>query len=296
MVYVSMMVCPRCDGPLDATPHGFSCPSCAYRAHRERGVLVFERGIPLDHPDYPADGLDALCRYELDHPWFTHRLKIIRNAFATHVGREEQILEVGAGTGHTARALKDDGYVHVALGDMHVRGLVYAKRLGIETVYQFDLQRPPFRDHFDAVALFDVLEHIPGDVAAVRQVHRMLRPGGRVLLTVPAHSWLWSRVDDLSGHHRRYNRRRLGSLLASAGFDVLECRYFFTALVPGLLLRSLLSRNVTRDSLEGGSGLKVSRLGRIVLGLMSGPGDAVLFPLRHVAGGSLIAVARKARA
>ena len=83
------------------------------------------------------------------------------------------------------------------------------------------------------------------------------------------------------------------SILESAGFEVVECRYFFTALVPGLLLRSLLSRNVTSGTVERGCGLEVSKLGSALLGLASGPGDALLSPLRNLTGGSLLAVARK---
>jgi SAM-dependent methyltransferase len=160
-------------------------------------------------------------------------------------------------------------------------------------LYQFDLRSSPFREHFDVVALFDVLEHIEEDGLALRNINSMLRPGGRVILTVPAHRWLWSRIDELASHRRRYNRKGLSSLLSSTGFKVLESRYFFTAMVPGLLLRSFLSRNATWDTVESGCGLNVSRLGNLVLGLAAGPGDFLLAPLRSVTGGSLLAVARK---
>ncbi len=138
-----------------------------------------------------------------------------------------------------------------------------------------------------------MLEHISDDELVIRNIHDMLRPGGRVILTVPAHRWLWSRIDELSSHHRRYNRKGLASLLGSAGFEVLESRYFFTALVPGLLARSFLSRNATWETVESGCGLKVSRLGNLALGLAAGPGDALLSPLRRITGGSLLAVACK---
>jgi hypothetical protein len=104
---------------------------------------------------------------------------------------------------------------------------------------------------------------------------------------------LWSRIDDLSGHHRRYNRRALTSVLSSGGFDIVECRYFFTALVPGLFLRSLFSHGTTRATLGSRSGLAISRAQKTLLGLMCGPGDAVFASLRVLVGGSLLAVARK---
>jgi SAM-dependent methyltransferase len=249
----------------------------------------------LTGPDYehPLEGLDGLYRHERDHPWFRHRLNVIRRAFARHVGKAEKVLEIGAGTGYTAHVLQEDGYLDLSVGERQASGLFYAKRYGLRRLYQFDLQSPPFRDPFDAVALFDVLEHVSDDARALSHIHGMLRPKGRVLLTVPAHGWLWSRIDDLSGHYRRYDRRGLTAVMTSAGFQVLECRYFFIALVPGLLVRSLRSRHVTSDSIEAGCGLTMSTMGRAILRLASGPGDVVLFPLRHLIGGSLIAVASK---
>ena len=288
-----MIVCPRCGAALTEGEGVFVCGCCPYRAERERGIVLFEPEVRPDHEDYKSEGLDALHAVEGDHPWFRHRLKVIRGAFAAHVGKNEDILEVGAGTGHTARALREDGYGSLSLGDIHVNGLLYAKQRGFRALYQFDVRYPPFRDHFDVVALFDVLEHIKEDQRAVGNIREMLRPQGKVLLTVPAHSWLWSRIDEFSGHHRRYDRRGLRSLLTLAGFEVLECRYFFMALVPGLLARKLRARNVTRTTVARECGLEVSRLGRTLLGLAAGPGDSLLFPLHALTGGSLLAVARR---
>src|SRR5882762_9270247 len=255
----AVIVCPRCAAALAERDDGFACLSCPYRAQREHGIVLFERDLRPDHEDYQSEGLDALYRHERDHPWFRHRLSLILKAFAAHVGTHEDVLEVGAGTGHTARALREAGYGNLSLGEMHTSGLWYAKQYGLEKLYQFDLRSSPFLDHFDVVALFDVLEHISEDGLAVDAIRGMLRPGGRVILTVPAHRWLWSRIDELSSHHRRYTRRGITSLLESAGFEILQSRYFFTALVPGLLARRFLSRKATWETVESGIGLKVSR-------------------------------------
>jgi SAM-dependent methyltransferase len=288
-----VIVCPRCGTGLIERGERFHCNACAYHADRENGIILFDREILPDHEDYKSEGLDSLYRYEREHPWFQRRVKIIERAFADHVEKSEEILEVGAGTGHTALALRDAGYRNLSIGEIHKNGLLYAKQYGLEKLYQFDLRSPPFRDHFDVVALFDVLEHIQDAELAVRSIHDMLRQGGRVILTVPAHRWLWSRIDELSGHHRRYNRKGLATLLIAAGFEILESRYFFTALVPSLLARSFLSRNATWETGESGCGLEVSRFGKLILRLATGPGEFLLYPLRHVTGGSLLAVARR---
>jgi len=288
-----VIVCPRCATGLSEVGAGLECPSCRYRAEREQGIILFEPDILEQHEDYKSEDLDVLYRHEREHPWFTHRVRIILSAFAAYAGKTEDILEVGAGTGHTARALLEEGYRNLSIGEIHRNGLLYAKQYGLEKLYQFDLRSPPFREHFDVVALFDVLEHIGDDTLALRNLHDILRPGGRVIITVPAHRWLWSRIDELSGHHRRYNRKGLSSRLRASGFELLESKYFFAALVPGLLVRSFLSRKATRETAEKGCGLKVSRLGNLMLGLAAGPGDFLLSPLRNVVGGSLLAVARK---
>jgi hypothetical protein len=104
---------------------------------------------------------------------------------------------------------------------------------------------------------------------------------------------LWSRIDELATHYRRYDRKGLASLFESAGFEILESRYFFTALVPGIFIRSFLSRNATWETVESGCGLNVSRFSNLLLGLAAGVGDFLLYPLRKFVGGSLLAVARK---
>ena len=114
-----------------------------------------------------------------------------------------------------------------------------------------------------------------------------------MILTVPAHRWLWSRIDELSSHHRRYDRKGMTKFLEGEGFEILECRYFFTAFVRALLLRSLLSRKTTEATVESDCGLQLSSLGKVVLTALAGPGDALLYPLRTLTGGSLLTVARK---
>ncbi|MEA2342516.1 MAG: hypothetical protein QOF63_685 [Thermoanaerobaculia bacterium] len=288
-----MIICPRCGAGLAENKNGFSCPSCRYSAEREDGIVLFNADIPADHEDFKSEGLDPLHGNEQKHPWFKHRVKIIHKAFRAHAGKREDILEVGAGTGYTAHTLMEAGYENLSIGEMHKSGLLYARAYGLERLYQFDLRTPPFREHFDVVALFDVLEHIADDELAVKNIHHMLRSGGRVILTVPAHRWLWSRIDELSGHHRRYNRKAIALLFERAGFEILESRYFFTALVPALLARSVLSRKATWETIVSESGLTVSRFGNLALRMASGPGDFLLAPLRQFVGGSLLAVARK---
>jgi SAM-dependent methyltransferase len=94
---------------------------------------------------------------------------------------------------------------------------------------------------YDVVLMLDVLEHIADDRSALRAARAVLRPGGTLLLTVPALAWLWSRHDVVNEHHRRYHRRALHDVLRTAGFEVEAVRYFFAWTVGPLLLRRWLN-------------------------------------------------------
>ena len=91
----------------------------------------------------------------------------------------------------------------------------------------------PFADEsFDVVAAFDVVEHCEDDALAVSELARVLAPGGRMLLSVPAYQWAWSDHDVRAGHHRRYTRSRLERLVEGAGLSVARSTYAFGAVFP----------------------------------------------------------------
>src|SRR5260221_1378428 len=169
----NVIVCPRCGNVLVEGEERFSCHACQYRAEKEAGIALFNPEILEDHGDYKAEGLDAVYSQERRHPWFRHRVSVIRKAFLAHVAKTEDILEVGAGTGHTARALLADGYQNFSVGEIHKNGVLYRKQYGLEKLYQIDLRSSPFRDHFDVVALVDVLQHLGDDAPGVRDIHDM---------------------------------------------------------------------------------------------------------------------------
>jgi SAM-dependent methyltransferase len=89
----------------------------------------------------------------------------------------------------------------------------------------------------EVVCLLDVIEHVAEPVAALREAARLLAPGGRVVVNVPAHRWLWSAADDELGHLRRYTRRTLVEELRAAGLEPVLISHVFSWLVPPVWLR-----------------------------------------------------------
>jgi SAM-dependent methyltransferase len=166
----------------------------------------------------------------------------LRRLTAGAPGRPLHLLDVGCGPGNTLRRLAPWGtafgveYSETALG--------VARSRGVPRLVAGDGVALPFRDGgMDCVIASEVIEHIEDDVAALREIFRLLRPGGMLLLTVPAFMSLWRSHDRVYGHHRRYTRRRLLSAVGAAGFETercefLKCLYFFPLLVRAALDRA----------------------------------------------------------
>jgi 2-polyprenyl-3-methyl-5-hydroxy-6-metoxy-1,4-benzoquinol methylase len=258
------------------------------------GIHIFIDQQDQLNEQYNIAGLRRFYKVEQDHFWFVMRKKKILSFFNKYVRKNDEILEVGAGTGNIAQALMQEGY-KLSVGELHYEGLLYAQSYGMKNCYQFDIMSPPFEEHFDVVSLFDVLEHIEDDNQALNNIHTMLKQDGRLILTVPAHQWLWNRYDRVEGHFRRYTIADLKKKLQAAGFEVVQARYFFMFILPLLYLRTWMKKDdgsaITEQ--ERDKDMRVNPVMNGILKAITYLEFTLCRILPNIAGGSIILVAKK---
>ena len=193
-----------------------------------------------NRPTYHAEHFEPLFASEERHFWFRSRNRCIAAAtrLIRDVGSVKDIIEHGCGTGFVLAELQRlFPQARVSGADLFAEGLALARRRFAGQLLQTDVLQCSFRGAFDLVGFFDVLEHLDDELGVLRALREQLRPGGRLLLTVPAHMALWSDYDVASGHRRRYTRPQLVARLSEAGFAVEYCTEFMCALLPLLFVR-----------------------------------------------------------
>lgn len=196
-----------------------------------------------DEPDdkrrldtYDPAFFDTLSRIEERHFWFRARNNLI-GAVCKRLGQRfrpgYRMLEVGCGAGNVLRMLDKTCSRGTVYGmDLFGEGLGYAKQRSHAHLLQGDMRAAPFREAFDIIGLFDVLEHLPNDRQILSDLHGMLAEGGYLILSVPASQSLWSYFDDAAHHCRRYEAVELQDKLVAAGYRVLHCTPFMMSLFP----------------------------------------------------------------
>jgi SAM-dependent methyltransferase len=155
-----------------------------------------------------------------------------------------QVLDVGCGTGANLRLLVDLGFQDVTGLDCSEEAIRWCEAKGLPPVERGDLCGLPFLDdHFDLILATDVLEHIDDEETAVAELHRVLRPGGTLIVSVPAFESLWGLQDEVSHHKRRYRRDALSTRLRGGGLHVSRSFYFnFLLFAPIWFARQLIRK------------------------------------------------------
>jgi SAM-dependent methyltransferase len=232
--------CVACEEVFDGA--GWGCPKCGFTPRQDHGIVCF--AAPDGNDGFDPEAFGHLARIEHDSAWFRSRSQLICWALDAYFPGASSFLEVGCGTGFVLEWLAErKAGVRLSGVELHAGGLARAsRRVPSGDFLQADARALPFRGEFDVVGAFDVLEHISEDEVVLAEMHEALGPGGGLLLTVPQHPWLWSRVDEHAQHKRRYRRIDLLAKVERAGFRVRRVTSFVTLLLPAMALSRVWER------------------------------------------------------
>jgi SAM-dependent methyltransferase len=195
---------------------------------------------------------DAMAELDERHWWYRARREVIasliRRKARPHAGA--RLLEIGCGTGHNLAMLGEFGSVDALEVDETARKLA-EKRLGrpVFSAPLPELAGVPERA-YDLVAAFDVIEHIPDDGAALEGIGRLLKSGGKLVATVPAHQWMWSAHDVVNHHQRRYSKRAFRELIERSPLKLEAIGYLNSLLFPLAVAQRVASKIRNKDDAD----------------------------------------------
>ena len=226
-----------------------------------------------------AAEIDRMAAIEEKHWWFAERRSLLRTVLKDR-RNGGWAADIGAGAGGNVRVLESLGWRPVAF-EYSETGAALAQSRGLQVARADAHTLPLGTGSMGVVTALDVLEHLEDDAQAARELRRVLRPDGVLVVAVPADMSLWSAHDVAVGHHRRYDRAQLDTLLKDAGLEVVRLWSW------NVLLRPLAAMHRKRDT---GSDIQpVPRLLNVLL--RSAVALERLLPVSGRRGVSLFAVA-----
>jgi SAM-dependent methyltransferase len=235
--------CPQCKNTIHKTKNQYLCKYC------DRIYPILE-GIPcFVDQNRTFDGFDAssftfLFKMEQRHFWHVGRKRIILDVLRRNINNlsECRMLEIGCGNGNILTYLEANG-IDIEGGDIFIEGLRFCRqRSNSANLYLLDILSLPFHNNFEIIGIFDVLEHIENDMKALSEINLALKPGGNLILTVPAYQLLWSPFDEGVGHKRRYGLKDIRAKLENSGFVVKKISFYVFFLFPIIAAIRLITK------------------------------------------------------
>lgn len=290
-----MRICPACGSSrLDAA---WTCADCGSRPPIVDGFQSFAPALASESAGFRVEYFDELARLEAGNFWFRARNDLIVWALQRYFPGVRSFLEIGCGTGFVLQGIHAvDPSIELSGSEIFTAGLAFAAaRVPSAQFSQMDARHLPFREEFDVIGAFDVLEHIEEDSTVISEVATALRPGGGFLATVPQHPSLWSLQDEHAHHVRRYTATGLRRKVEAAGFEIVRMTSFVSLLLPTLVAARLRTRGrKTDDGFDAMDELRQpSAVNTALEVVMTVERMLIRQGLSFPAGGSLLLVARK---
>lgn len=226
----------------------------------------------------------------IDHFWIARRFQVARRLAERQLASADRIGEFGCGNGVLQRQIELSFGRGVDGFDLNDFALHHnMSKLGRVYCYDVHDRLPEYREYYDLILLFDVLEHIEDEDRFLESLLFHLRPSGSVLINVPAGQYLYSQYDRAQGHCRRYSAERLTQVAKWNGLRVEALTYWGFPMLPLLLLRRLLSRGLTDQEAMQSGFRPPSAMANRILGFLAGCEPVP----NRIAGTSVMMVARK---
>ena len=215
------------------------------------GIKCYSPDVASDYSDYPDSGFDLTDQNSESSFWVSSRNRLFKSLVQRYLASigKTKFLEIGCGTGDFIKQIYKSDNLEITGSEIYLKGLVYAKKnLPNVDFIQFDVTQGSLGEQFNMITAFDVIEHIEDDVLALFNINQMLKEDGVLILSVPQHMSLWSNLDEIVKHKRRYSRRELLDKLEANGFQIERVTSFIFMLFPLMLISRLLDRD--RDQSE----------------------------------------------
>jgi len=170
-----------------------------------------------------------------DDWWINGRADIVLSIIRGSYKKNSKILDVGAGIGLITGKIKKAGYKNIIAADASSDSLEILKNKGIKAL-QLKLPEIKINSKYDLVLLLDVIEHVKDDQKTLINIKKILNKNGKIIVTVPAFKFLWSKKDEEYGHFRRYTRKELRDKIGNAGYKIDYLSYYnFFLFLPALI-------------------------------------------------------------
>ncbi|MBM3139127.1 MAG: class I SAM-dependent methyltransferase [Chloroflexi bacterium] len=238
-----------------------------------------------------AHEVRQLAHAEESYWWHRGRQRIVKRVLSRYVPSGSRILDVGCGPGGTTQSYAGNGRVLAADASPESTRIARSRGLTVATMEATHLAVRP--GSCDAIVSLDLIEHIDDDERALREMYDALRPGGALVVTVPAYQFLWSSHDVAVGHKRRYTKGQLVRLAKRAGFEIELAAYAMSSIFPAAMAIRLAERLRPKREHPQANFVKLPRVANALLERIVGLGPQ---PLRFVPvpfGLSIVLVGRR---
>jgi len=238
-----MKICHHCGQEFDQPD--WKCLKCGHEPSSQDGFTCLGLLPDISEPRVHVESFKELVGIDETNFWFRSRNRLLIWTLAKYFPENSSFLEIGCGPGYVLNGIKTQFPQMIVRGsDIYTESLALAsKRLPDTELFQMDATDVPFVDEFGVVGAFDVIEHIKDDEKTLREIHRAIKPGGGIIITVPQHPFMWSNADVYACHVRRYTKRELKTKMEKSGFRIIRMTSFVTFPFPVMLTSRLLNRN-----------------------------------------------------